>query len=292
MPSYLHELLVNLFRNRADTTTVLLRDLDVPLPEHDEIQPESTSINDLKLAEYRADLVLFLVQRSQKVLGVIVEIQLRRDDDKHYSWPAYVANLHARHRCPICLLVITVEQAISRWAEKTIELGPGSYCRPCVVGPANTPAITALTDAERNVELAVLSAVAHGKDSDKALAERVARAATAACRSIDKERSNLYLDLIDVSLKHSAPEVLEAAMNSLGYEYQGDFARRYVAEGRTEGLIEGRTGTILRLLARRFGILTEADQARIRGAEDAVLDKVENAMMLATTLDEILELLK
>ena len=81
-------------------------------------------------------------------------------------------------------------------------------------------------------------------------------------------------------------------MNSLGYEYQGDFARRYVAEGRTEGLIEGRTGTILRLLARRFGILTEADQARIRGAEDAVLDKVENAMMLATTLDEILELLK
>jgi len=75
MLSYLHELLVNLFRNRTDTTTVLLRDLDIPLPEHDGIQPESTSINDLKPAEYRADLVLFLVQRSRKVLGVIVEIQ-------------------------------------------------------------------------------------------------------------------------------------------------------------------------------------------------------------------------
>lgn len=292
MLSYLHELLVNLFRNRTDTTTVLLRDLDVPLPEHEEIQTESTSINDLKPAEYRADLVLFLVQRSRKVLGVIVEVQLRRDDSKRYSWPAYVANLHAQHRCPICLLVITVEQAISRWAEKTIELGPGSHCRPCVIGPANTPAVTALKDAERNVELAVLSAVAHGKDSDKALAERIARAATAACRSIDEERSKLYLDLIDVSLKHSASEALEAAMNSLGFEYQGDFARRYVAEGRAEGLIEGRTGTILRLLARRFGTLTEIDQTRVRGAGDAVLDKIESAMMSATTLDEVLKLLK
>jgi len=289
MLSYLHELLVNLFRNRTDTTTVLLRDLDIPLPEHDGIQPESTSINDLKPAEYRADLVLFLVQRSRKVLGVIVEIQLRRDDSKRYSWPAYVANLHARHRCPICLLVITVERAISRWAEKTIELGPGSYCRPCVIGPANTPAITALKDAEHNVELAVLSAVAHGKDSDKAICERIARAATAACRSIDEERSKLYLDLIDVSLKHSAPEALEVVMNSLGYEYQGDFARRYVAEGRAEG----RTGTILRLLARRFGPLSETDQTLVRGAGDAVLDKVEDAMMKsATTLDEVLELLK
>jgi len=157
-----------------------------------------------------------------------------------------------------------------------------------------------LKDAERNVELAVLSAVAHGKDSDKAIAECIARAATAACRDIDEERSKLYLDLIDVSLKNSAPEALEVVMNSLGYEYQGDFARRYVAEGRmegrmegrAEGLVEGRTGTILRLLARRFGTLTEMDQTRVRGAGDAVLDKVESAMMSATTLDEVLELLK
>jgi hypothetical protein len=93
---------------------------------------------------------------------------------------------------------------------------------------------------------------------------------------------------MDVSLKNSAPEVLEVVMNSLGYEYQGDFARRYVAEGR----IEGRTGTILRLLARRFGTLTEVDQTRVRSAGDAILDKVEDAMISATTLDEILELLK
>ena len=76
MLSYKHELLIHLFRNRTDSTTDLLRDLDVPVPEHDEIQTESTTMNDLKPAEYRADLVFFLTQRSRKVFGVIVEIQL------------------------------------------------------------------------------------------------------------------------------------------------------------------------------------------------------------------------
>src|SRR5438552_3825684 len=107
MPSYLHELLLDLFRNHSASAADLLRELEVQLPEHDEVRTESSDINDLKPTEYRADLVLFLVRQSQKVLGVIVEVQLGRNDDKPYSWPAYIANLRARHRCPVCLLVIT-----------------------------------------------------------------------------------------------------------------------------------------------------------------------------------------
>jgi len=70
----------------------------------------------LQAAEYRADLVLFLRRGTENVLGIIVEIQLHRDEDKPYSWPAYVANLRARHRCPVCLLVVTVEEAVESWA--------------------------------------------------------------------------------------------------------------------------------------------------------------------------------
>jgi hypothetical protein len=235
MLSYQHELLVSLFRGRTESTTVLLRGLDVDLPEYDEIHTESTSINDLQPAEYRADLVLFLVRRSRKVLG------------------------------------------------------PGTHCRPWVVGPSNTPAITCLEDAEQNVELAVLSAVEHGHDSDKAIVERIARAATAACRSIDDERSRLYLDLISISLNNSAPEALEATMNSLGYEYQSDLARRYVAEGRAEGRIEA----ILGLLARRFGTLTETIQTRVRGARGAapycLVDEFAERMLTAQTLEQVFE---
>ena len=81
-------------------------------------------------------------------------------------------------------------------------------------------------------------------------------------------------------------------MNSLGYEYHSDFARRYVAEGRAEGLAEGRIKTILKVLTKRFGKLTKATQTRVSGVRGALLDRVEDKMMSAQTLDEILELLK
>ena len=64
MPSYQHELLLALFRNRSESAAELLRKLNVQLPEYEEVCTESSDINDLRPAEYRADLVLFLVRAS------------------------------------------------------------------------------------------------------------------------------------------------------------------------------------------------------------------------------------
>ena len=288
MASYLHELLLLLFRNRSASAADLLRKLDVEIPEYDEVRAESSDLSDLQPAEYRADLVLFLERKSRKVLGVIVEVQLGRDEDKPYTWPVYIANLRARHRCPVCVLVITVEDAVARWAERSIELGPGTYCNPWVVGPSNTPAVTELQEAKKNVELAVLSAVEHGKSADVSLATRIVSAAIAASTDIDAERSRLYLDLILITLLESAPEAIEATMNSLGFEYQSDFARRYVAQGRAEGKAEGRVEMILKLLVLRFGPLTQSVQDHVRGAQDAQVDAVAERMLTAQTLDEVL----
>ncbi len=81
-------------------------------------------------------------------------------------------------------------------------------------------------------------------------------------------------------------------MNSLGYEYHSDFARRYVAQGRMEGKSEGRAAgrveIVLKLLALRFGPLTEPVQARVQGAEDAQLDTVAERLLVAQTLEEAL----
>jgi hypothetical protein len=292
MPSYLHELVLTLFRNRTGAAADLLRKLDVQLPEYDEVRADSSDLNNLQPAEYRADLVLFLVRGSHKVLGVIVEVQLASDKDKPYAWPAYIANLRARHRCPVCLLVVTIEDAVARWAAKSIQLGPGTRCNPWVVGPSNTPAVTELQDAEENVELAVLSAIEHGQSADIPLAARIASAAIAAIAAsadIDAERSRLYLDLILISLSQNVPEAFEATMkNSLGYEYQSDFARHYVAKGMAEGKAEGRVELILKQLALRFGLLTEAIQTRVRSAQDAQLDAVAERVLTAQTLEEAL----
>ena len=303
MPSYLHELILLLFRNRLDSAAQLLRELDVELPEHDEVRAESSDLSDLRPAEYRADLVLFLLHQTRKVLGVIVEVQLGTDGDKPYAWPAYIANLRARHRCAVCLLVVTVEESVARWARRPIDLGPGSQCRPWVLGPSNAPRVTELHEAHGNLELAVLSAIEHGQNVDIQLAKRIASAAIAASAAIDDERSRLYIDGILISLAENAPKAVEVTMvvkNALGFEYQSDFARHYVAqglaegraEGRTEGRVEGRTEgrveIILKLLALRFGPLSEVVQTRVRGAAEAQIDAVLERVLPAQTLEEAL----
>ena len=312
MPSYPHELLLLLFRNRFSSAADLLRKLDVQLPDYDEICTESADLSDLRPAEYRADLVLFLQSGSRKVLGVIVEVQLARDDDKSYVWPAYIANLRARHRCPVCLLVITIKDAVARWAAQPIELGPGTHCTPWVVGPANTPAITTVKDANENVELAVLSAIEYGQHADIQLAARIASVAILASAGIDPERSGLYHDLILISLANNDPEALKATMNSLKYEYRSEILRSYVAqgreEGRAEGLLEGRAAgraegnaegkaagkaegrieIILKMLALRFGLPPADIETRVRSARAEQLDAVIERMLTAQTLEEAL----
>jgi flagellar biosynthesis/type III secretory pathway protein FliH len=118
-----------------------------------------------------------------------------------------------------------------------------------------------------------------------------------ASADIDAERSRMYFDLILLSLSARATEALEGAMkNSLGFEYQSDFARRYVAQGlaegrtagRSEGRTEGRMEMVLKLLESRFGPLTEASLTRVRGLQDAQLDAVAERLLTAQTLNEVL----
>jgi hypothetical protein len=87
MPSQLHEALLLLFRNRPELAPELLRDaLQVELPAYSEARIESAELSDIQPAEYRADLVVLLYE-GKPVLGIVVEVQLRPDPDKRYSWP-------------------------------------------------------------------------------------------------------------------------------------------------------------------------------------------------------------
>jgi hypothetical protein len=54
MPSYLHEVLLLLFRNSSGSTAHLLRELDVELPEYDEVRVNSSNLGRRlrQLAEY------------------------------------------------------------------------------------------------------------------------------------------------------------------------------------------------------------------------------------------------
>src|SRR5689334_10449859 len=112
-----------MFRSRSRLAPELLRLLQIELPRYSDVRHDSANLTDLKPAEYRADLVMVLVGPTGPALGIIVEVQLSIDEEKQYTWPAYVASLRARIRCPVCLLVIALEDTVARWAGKTIELG-------------------------------------------------------------------------------------------------------------------------------------------------------------------------
>jgi hypothetical protein len=116
MPSHLHEAFVTLFRNHPSLAPVLLREgLHVQLPDYTDVRIDSADLTEIQPAEYRADLVVLLL-RDKPVLAIVFEVQLGRDEDKRYVWPVYVANLRARIRCPVSLLVLAADEAVARWA--------------------------------------------------------------------------------------------------------------------------------------------------------------------------------
>ena len=130
MPSLQHESLLLLFRNRPELAPELLRDvLHVELPVYSEARVESAELTDVNPAEYRADLVVLLVD-GKPVHAIVVEVQLGGDPRKRFTWPVYVAGLRARLECPACVLVVTATEAMARWCRKPIDLGPGNTsCR-------------------------------------------------------------------------------------------------------------------------------------------------------------------
>lgn len=293
MPSQLHEALLYLFRNRPSLAPELLSAvLHAELPPYTGVRLDSAELTDIQPAEYRADLVVLLLE-GDPVLGIVVEVQLSPDERKRYVWPAYAVNLRARLKCPVCLFVVTADDSTARWAAKPIDLGGGNRFVPLVLRPSGVPEVTDEDEARADPELAVLSVMAHGRDEDTSKAAKIAAAAQTAAHDLDDERSGLYLDLILTSLSEVARKESQS-MDPAKYEYQSDFARRYVAqgraagreEGREEGRAEGRAALLEKQLTARFGFLPEDIKTRIATASIDELDAIGERLLSAKTLEE------
>ncbi|TMQ21862.1 MAG: hypothetical protein E6J91_02105, partial [Deltaproteobacteria bacterium] len=100
---------------------------------------------------------MLVVAKRTKLLGAIVEAQLRTEERKRYTWPHYATGARARHECPFLVLVIALDAAVARWARQPIDLGFGSVFRPHVIGPEGIPMLTDADDAARNLPMAAMS---------------------------------------------------------------------------------------------------------------------------------------
>jgi hypothetical protein len=286
VPSHLHEALLLLFRNRPELAAELLHGaLSVQLPAYTEARIESADLTDIQPAEYRADLVVLLYDQ-QPVMGVVVEAQLARDEDKPFTWPMYVTGLRARIRCPVCLLVVTADESVAKWAGRTVQIGGLHAFTPYVLGPSGVPVVIDHAQAQADPELAVLSAMAHGRDPDITQTLEIALAAIAASAGLDASRSTLYFDLVVTSLGETARQALRN-MDPAKYEYQSEFAKRFLSQGKAEG----KADAVLKQLALRFGPLPETAQERVRSANAAQLDALVELVLTAKSLDDALAIL-
>jgi hypothetical protein len=131
-----------------------------------------------------------------------------------------------------------------------------------------------------------LSAIAHG--AHPADGPKIALAALTSLAGLDEERSRLYFDLVYSSLGGAARRHQEEQMAS-GYEYQSDFAKKYVAQGRAEGEAkgeaEGEANALLHVLAARRLTVSDAQRARILACTDldTLTRWIERAVTAETT---------
>jgi hypothetical protein len=132
--------------------------------------------------------------------------------------------------------------------------------------------------------------MAHGETDQGAT---IAAAVLPAIQGLDDDRVRFYYDLVYNSLNEAARRTLEAMMK--GYEYQSDFAKKYVAQGRAEGLAEGRTKeaahAVLTVLQARGLVVPDAARERILAQKDTErlerwLKKAVVAPSVAAVLDD------
>jgi hypothetical protein len=243
----------------------------------------ATDLTESQPAEYRADAVVVLLDRNIPVRVIIVEVQLAVDPRKRFSWPAYVTVSRAIHGCPADLLVVAPDPGLAGWCAEPIEIGvPGFILRPPVLPRTAVPVVTDPEEASRRPEFGVLSVMAHGETEKGAT---IAAAVLPAIRRLDDDRARFYYDLVYNSLNETARRGLEAMMK--GYEYQSDFAKKYVAQGRAEGTAR----SLLTVLQSRGIAVPDAVRERILAEKDPErlehwLERAVVASSVAAVLDE------
>lgn len=287
MPSTPHEVVIDMFTERPDLVARLLSALGCELPEYETVEPGSERASIVAPTEYYADAVVTFRHGGDAVLAVVVEIQLRPDPAKPWSWPVYTTSLRARMRCPVLLLVICPDRRTAKWASKPLDIGfghPSTTLTPLVLDPSAVPVVTDPEVAAELPELAVLSAVAHPNHPDHT---QIWMALATGLRTLGADPALRYHDFILTMLPRAVRPAWEAFMSTglRDYNFTSDFARKYIAEGEAKGEAK----SILTVLDARGIDVPDPVRDTIMSCED--LDQLQKWLRRALDIDQADELL-
>jgi hypothetical protein len=280
MPSISHEAPLELLRGDPRLAAVLLRGLGVATPGGAKASMAPSDLTASVPAELRADAVVILSGADGARLAVVVEIQLRYDARKRFSWPSYLTQVRTAHRCPAVLLVISLSTATAARCRTPIVTGhPGIDLVPLVIDSLTIPDPSGPTTATAGPELAVLAVLTGALDLGQDSARRLVLASLAA---LDESRLATYTVLVRSAASESARQALEDLMTT---KFRDDFVDRFLAEGEAKG--EARL--ILRVLAARSLEVPDKVREQVLSCTDTrQLDIWADRAATATSIEEVL----
>lgn len=301
MPSLEHDGVVGLFRDNPPLALRILADLfHLPIPAHARVRVANTALDQLLPIEFRADLVLDVLDTQGQIqIAIILEVQRDIDHRKKYSWPVYVTVSRAERECPVILMVVTVDEQVADWAEQLIDLGFGrGTILPVILGPHSIPAITDELIARTDTELALLSGMTHGNETN---GEDVLRATFEGIRQLDNERALVYFQVLWNVLREPMQKVLaRLVMEKQSLQDTPGFSAKFLEEFRAvlfqlakeeafhDGEAKNLRDNILRLARRRNLTLSDQQQERVTTCTDReTLERWFDNAVDASSADDI-----
>jgi hypothetical protein len=232
MPLTRQEVLIGLIRRQPDLLAALLALVDptlLPDVPGMALVPVSSLFAGMEYTDELPDLVLHCTVPGQDgpALALVVQVQLAQDAKAGALWALFMAGIELRDRCPVALVVITLDERTARWAVTPHRSGGSVELAPLVIGPAQIPRITELAQARSWPELAVLSAAAHGRAPG---AEHVAHAAILGCAALAPLEHAFYVDFVVSCLGKRARRALEKIMPLAYFAQQSDAGKRIPAD--------------------------------------------------------------
>jgi hypothetical protein len=297
MPSRRHQRLVVLLTEHPELFVELVRLCSGQnVPGDLELLPGPETVR-TDTSERIADGTVVLRHRDDGSReAFVLEVQLRKDEEKRTSWPAYVVGTAGRLRCPTMLLVVTLSQRVAQWAAMPIDLGGGRMVlEPLVVGPLQIPTKLTLEEARARPDRLALSVIAHGHKRGSSCLNRVAMKVAQELVALGNRKSTLLADLIVESVREDVrrmiQEELEAETGWGRTFWFGEIGKAVAdgwaegrrlgqgegkAKGKTEGIAEGKTKgkaegigkALWMVLQARQLTPTEEQRARIEACRD------------------------
>lgn len=291
MPTQEHEAWAEMVRADPEVAAKLLDGLlDIAVPAFVSARLESSDLTQLHPTEFHADAVVALVDDDgEPALAIVVEVQRSQDATKTFTWPVYLATLRSRLKCRTMLVVLAPDKQVAKWCARPIDMGhPKWALEPLVLGPKNIPVVADPDQARQEPWFAVLSCLAHHDNEHER--DATLKALLEGTKSFDEDQITQYLDVVVAGLSNLARKHLEELMGT-GTNYRkpiSDYFRRHYDEGEAHGEAKGLAEGILKVLASKQLVASDAERERITASED--LEQLSNWFDRALTATSVNDL--